>query len=676
MARYGEELRIVGGLGIKPRGGQYGRELLTVGMDATVVGQMLYVTGRGKLHVADISDPGEPHIVGELTGLGNSRQIAVNSGVAYVTAREDGLFIVDVTKPHEPELLCHYDSIEFATGVAVSGDVAFLACRNYGVELVNVSDPVHPVHISTVRTGEAQSVAARDGYLYTGVWGTCELVTVDVRDARKPVIAARAALDGYGDGVDVRGAYCFVATGHHSREFRYPGGSGITGKDTAQRRGPLSPGYGCGHGLEIFDIANPAEPVFVSRIKTPPFYRLGMDFWSVTVSSDYAFVADTHNGIFVVDVSDPRRPRFVAHRQLDYLRRRGCHDPVGGVALGPGTIYVPGIYSDVHVMAAPGLAATSEPEPDAPPIIAPHRLKPSAGYRIYRPEGQVHAVAVAGDSAITAAGSAGIHVVQIHPEIQKLTEQPTEGFAMDVKVLGDHVYVAEGRGGLSIWRYGPDASLTLVGRYRTRRATMRQVVIPPPGRVALLHVGANYLHVVDVADPLHPRCVLKDTRLGLLVGDQIADGFLGNRYACVFWHVSGLHWYDLQERSQPVYTGDNYACRIGAQNGIAFLEHEALVTYQGKYFLLDREETRPPDELPQFGVEGHDLTGKPCVFTDRLYVSNRPQGRVSVVDISDLTAPKLVDSLELEGNPGRIIVHADMALIPAGYQGLLVREAW
>ncbi|MFW9847277.1 MAG: hypothetical protein ACFFD6_11040, partial [Candidatus Thorarchaeota archaeon] len=66
--------------------------------------------------------------------------------------------------------------------------------------------------------------------------------------------------------------------------------------------------------------------------------------------------------------------------------------------------------------------------------------------------------------------------------------------------------------------------------------------------------------------------------------------------------------------------------------------------------------------------------GKPCIFGDRLYVSNRPQGRVSVVDISDLEAPKLVDSLELEGNPGRIIVHGDIALIPAGYQGLLVRE--
>jgi hypothetical protein len=399
-----------------------------------------------------------------------------------------------------------------------------------------------------------------------------------------------------------------------------------------------------------------------------------MDFWSVTVSGDYAFVADTHNGVFVVDVSNPRDPFFVAHRQLGYLRRRGCHDPVGGVALGKGTIYVPGIYSDVHVMAAPALAVTPEPESDTPPVIAPHGLESSERYRIYRPEGQVHAVACADDKAIVAAGSAGLHMVQLRPEIQKIGEQATEGFAMDVKMLGDYVYVAEGRGGLSIWRYQPGSSLILAGRYRARRATVRQVVIPPPGTYALLHVGASYLHVVDISNPSNATCVLRDTHVGLLVGDQIADGLLESRYACVFWHVSGLHWYDLREGSQPAYTGDSYPYRIGAQNGIAFLEHQALVTYQGKYFLLDREETRPPDELPQYGVEGHDLVGKPCIFGDRLYVSNRSEGVVSVLDISDLKAPKLVDSLELEGNPGRIVVYADMALIPAGVQGLLVRE--
>ncbi|MBM4087475.1 MAG: hypothetical protein FJ272_21995, partial [Planctomycetes bacterium] len=326
-------------------------------------------------------------------------------------------------------------------------------------------------------------------------------------------------------------------------------------------------------------------------------------------------------------------------------------------------------YSDLHVVAAAGLATPPTPEPDHPPVIPPREPQPKGRFGVYQPDGQVYAVAFAGDTALVAAGSAGLHVVQLWPEIKKLAEHPTEGFCMDVKVLGDRAYVAEGKGGLSIWAPQPLARL---GRYRADAATVKQVVIPPPAKYALLHVGQNALHIVDVSDPSDVTCVLKDSRLGLLYGDQIADGLLEGRYACVFWHATGAYWYDLYGGPKPVYSGDSHGHRLDAQNGMAFLEHEALMTHRGKYFLLRRDERRPPDELPQFGVEGHNLSGKPCRFGNRLYIANRFTGRVTVLDIADIKKPKLLDSFELEGNPGRIVVHKGAVIIPAGYQGLLV----
>jgi hypothetical protein len=185
-------------------------------------------------------------------------------------------------------------------------------------------------------------------------------------------------------------------------------------------------------------------------------------------------------------------------------------------------------------------------------------------------------------------------------------------------------------------------------------------------------VGANILQVVDVSAPSDVRCILRDSRLGLLYGDQIADGLLEGRYACAFWHVSGLYWYDLYGGPRPVYTGDNYGHRFDAQNGVALLAREALVVWRGKYFLLDRKETRPPEALPQYGVEGCDLSGKPCVFGDRLHLSNRFTGKVTVLDIADIRKPRLLASYELEGNPGRVGMHKGVVVIPAGYQGLLV----
>ena len=158
-----------------------------------------------------------------------------------------------------------FDTVEFATGLAISGNILFVACRHYGVQLIDVSVPSAPRHLSTVRTGEAQSVVARNGYLYTGVWATSEVVTVDVRDPWNPVITARTPLDGYGDGVDVEGDMLYVATGHHSRE--------------TPRKQQGDPGFGRGHGLELLDISDPAHPRWVSRVKFPPLYEIGNDMW-------------------------------------------------------------------------------------------------------------------------------------------------------------------------------------------------------------------------------------------------------------------------------------------------------------------------------------------------------------------------------------------------------------
>ena len=48
-----------------------------------VAGNRLYATGRGRFHVLDISIPSKPVSLGELTGLGNTRQLVVKDTIAY-----------------------------------------------------------------------------------------------------------------------------------------------------------------------------------------------------------------------------------------------------------------------------------------------------------------------------------------------------------------------------------------------------------------------------------------------------------------------------------------------------------------------------------------------------------------------------------------------------------------
>ncbi|MDD4871569.1 MAG: hypothetical protein PHR77_13510 [Kiritimatiellae bacterium] len=667
---YGKELQIVGKLDIGPC------------MDAAVCGNRAYFIGQEKLYLADISEPAHPRITGTLAGLGNTRQIVVARDVAYVSSRADGLFVISVKDSTAPKLLCHYDSIEWATGLAISGDILFIACRNFGVELVDISNPQKPRHLSTVRTGEAQSVVARNEWLYSGVWGTSEIVVTDIHNPRRPHITSRVPLDGYGDGVDVRGNFLYAATGHHSR---------------APHKTDNDPGFGCGHGLEIFDISDPAKPVFVSRVKFPKLYQLGNDMWGVTISGKYAFVADTYNGIFVVDVSDPRKPFFVAHRQLPLfnsgklprIRPNGEIEPlkqqpsgssqnlpgfVGGLALAQNYIYAAGGWTDLHIIAAPDLACPPTVEINTPPLIPPLQAEKEQGYRRYRPDGQVYAVGSLGDSGVAACGISGIHVIQIWPKIKPLATYSTDDFATDICVLNNMVFVAEGTAGLSIWETSPAGELKITGRYHVKGQRVRHVVVPPPGKYALVQVGEGTLHIVDISNPTLPKFVLKDSHLGLLYGNQIMNGSIDNRYAAVFWHASGLYWYDLYGGSTPVYTGQIHENRFNPQNGVTVFKNQVLTTRRSGYVVFDRQEKRSLDELPLYRIKNHPLAGKTTIFQNRLYTANRDGGNVNVVDISNPSSPQLLESFVTEGNPGRIIANQKGFIVPDGYNGLLVYD--
>ncbi|MCB1078438.1 MAG: hypothetical protein KDM64_11485, partial [Verrucomicrobiae bacterium] len=436
-------------------------------MDVAVSGDRMYVIGDGKLHVADISEPLKPRLLGVLTGLGNTRQIALSGAVVFVGSREDGLFVIDASDAAKPVLLTHYDTIEFATGLALAGEVLFVACRQYGVELVDVSEPRHPKHLCAVRTGEAQSVAYHEGYLYAGVWGSSEVVTVDVRQARSPRMVSRVPLDGYGDGVEVRDGFLYAATGHHSREAH---------------AGEGDPGYGHGHGLEIFDLADPAQPAFLGRVKFPPFYAIGNDMWGVTVREGHAFVADTHNGIFLVDVRDPRNPKVIGRTQLPVPEGRSIPGFFGGLALGRDCIYGAGGWTDLHLIPVPGLAQPVDPDTGTPPGTGPvEEPKNEALLTSWRSEGQVHAVAVAEeeDFAVAACGGAGLQVIRLgEASLEPVEAVPTEDFATDVCLLGRLVYASEGTGGLSIWELTGEGKLVRKGTYRVPGGRVRYAAVP------------------------------------------------------------------------------------------------------------------------------------------------------------------------------------------------------
>jgi hypothetical protein len=664
------------------------------GMDVVRDGNHLFMLQERNLAILSVEDPARPKKVGKLENVGNLRQVVVRGDVAYITAREDGLFVVDVSDRTSPELLSHYDTTEFATGIALSGQFAFVAQRWFGVEIVDISDPAKLRHVSVVRVGEAQSCVVSDGYLYAGAWEECRVAICDVRNPANPKVIAEVELNGRGDGLCVENGILYAAYGHHQ-----PGAEHSLN----------DPRYGNGNGMEIYDVSNPAEPKHLSRVQLAwQYYYSWPDTWRVKLAFPYAYLYHTHNGVFILDVSDPRQPEELAQiriprypgekgfrklstedksgvrpKALPFDPEKVCYSPVCGLETVDGHMYFTGLFTDLHIFKNDDLvrAVVDESNETGKPkasgdfhgvtALEPLGLK---NLSTYRPGGQVYA-AVARDGHIYAAcGSDGIHVLD--EDLRLLKQYPTEGFAMDVQVLGERqLYAAQGSEGLVC--YATDGGeLKRVNSYKTDRP-IRQVRVAPNGRYAVVHAGGGGYEILDVSDWIE----IKRTEQvrgwgGLVYYRQLCNGFIADRYICGTWCAGRTFMSDLGG-DEPANLPDPLALLPDMRwGGYAACGEYALVTRDGGYsFYKPLQEGEYEFDLPVHRIpDGPDFRGKPTVRDNILVACNRIDGEVTVVEIMDLKAPKLVRSFKISGNPDLAFIGDGYVMIPAGRQGLIKFE--
>lgn len=637
-------------------GSELKRESLGLGpsMDVTVVGDLAYAIGKGELRILEAGRPTNP-VIGRLKGLGNTRQIVISGGYAFITAREDGLFIVDVREPASPKLVHHYDTAELATAIAVSGQVAAVGNRFAGIEFLDVSDPRRPRFLSTIRVGEVQSVVFKDSWLYAGTWSEKEIVVIDASDPSKPRKAAAIPLEGNGDGLDVNGDVLAAATGHHARKQGRPQ--------------PGDEAFGHGHGVEFFDVSVPDRPRRLSRLDFPPFYRIGMDMWGVTLSSGHAFVNDSHNGVFVFDVSDPTKPRGIGWAQLPAIG--GDPGPVAGLALGNGRIFLAGAHDDLHVVESPVAIAATPPtgtlKPPPPPGVG---AKTASGAYLF--EGAARSVAAWDENhLLLAAGSAGLQVIKHDPDgLKHVASYPTNGFARDVTSRLDRVYVAESLGGLSVWRRLADGKLTRTGAYVPSGRSVTQVTLADEGRVAFLAVGPNALQVVRLEADDTFRLIAEEKMNGLFYRDPFTAVTTDGKRLLVQWHAVGLHEF-IAEDGQVRRTGRSYQAPMDTECGAVPWGQKWLATSRSGIFLLEEgpdaafrtTRVKRPDDL--------SLPGKPSFGGGMIFISDPFLGDVSALDMSKPGEPKLVGRMLTNGHPGRVLFHHGKAIVPAGREGLL-----
>lgn len=660
------------------------------GMDVVRDGKHLFMLQERNLVILSVENPDQPTVVGKLEGLGNLRQIVVREDVAYITAREDGVFVIDLSDRAAPKLLSHYDSIEFATGIALYGQYAFVAQRWFGVEIIDISNPKKLRHVSVVRVGEAQSCVVSDGYLYAGAWEECRVAICDVRNPANPKLVSEVELNGRGDGLCVENGVLYAAYGHHQPGAEYS---------------LDDPRYGAGNGMEFYDVSDPAQPIQLSRVQFAWRYYYGWpDTWRVKLAFPYAYLYHTHNGVFIFDVTDPAQPKELAQiriplhpgdkgfRELKTEDKSGvrpvaipfdptkvCYSPVCGLEAVDGYLYFTGLFTDLHIFKNDELVrAISNGEGHTSKLevsgdFHDAEALESIGLKslaTYRPGGQVYAAVEHEGRIYAACGSDGIHVLNEDLELQR--EYPTSGFAMDVQIQEGRLYAAQGSEGLV--RYKVDgAGIDRQASYETNQA-IRQVRVAPNGRFAVVQAGGGGYEILDVSESQGIKLAKQERGWGGLVYyRQLGNGFIEDQVVCGTWCAGRTFMSDLSG-GEPSNLPDPLGLLPDMRRGgYAACGKYALVTRNGGYsFYEPLREGEYDFEVPVYRIPGGPaFYGKPTVRGNILVACNRIDGDVTVVDISDLKAPKLIWQGKVSGNPDLAFIGEEYVLIPAGRQGLI-----
>ena len=662
---------------------------------AAISGDWLFSIGRGSFVTADISDRRHPKKVAEVTGLRETRQIALSEDgkYAFVTGRQCGVFVIDVLDPRKPTLAAVYNSVEMATGITVSGHFAFIANRQYGVEAVDISDPCAPRHTAMIRCGEAQSCRVWGQYLFLGLWGERRIDIFDISDLGAAAPVARIALDGKGDDMavclsaDGKRLLLYAATGQHP--------AGVEARLAAEDLR-----YGQGNGMEIFDVTDPHAPVRLSGVKTDGrYYYPANDYWAVRVSHSedgrtFAFLVNTYNGVFVYDVSDPGEPVRLAHVWLPipkgspnfvphgagwkserslFLPFDGENEifsPVGDVELAPGVMYVCGVFNDVFALPCPEWCARLPQAPRYPFREGDYYRLPADRYGLFSlrhsaPGGQIFSVVPTGERLILACGSEGITVTD--RELRVISRHPTPYAVQHLSLRGDRLFSCETQGGLCEYRV-TDGGVKEVRRWSPDGgAVIRMALIGPDCRWALLQADGAVLIALDLGTG---QTAQKWRTRGLMYYRNLSPGLVGGRYATVqanggehfIFDFAGGMPVPARILSKPHTTMRSNETPFGG--GLLSVGKNGFVIYDPARQIADGQFPARDVPLPA------GWTGKATVDGSLLMLAERISGRVSFADLSDPAHPVPLCSFVLPGNPDLIASDAEYVYLPAGYQGV------
>jgi len=263
------------------------------GYDIHLDGPLAFISGYSSgghvFSIINVGDSTHPSRVGVCPTPDFGMGIWVNptSEVAYVANYRCGLAAVDIVNLGVPTLRSTILKAGFAYKVQVQEDYAYVADDGVGLVVLDVSTPgsIHEVaSIDSTRDMMTRTIAVRDSFAVMGWLTHPWLRVVDVSDPRDPHKVAACDLFNPAEDMVWRDSILYVA-------------------EIAR--------------LQIVNVVRPRQPVLIGTCVVGDLDQAGL--W---LQNDSLYLAGPYDGIYVVDVSDPRNPSSV--KVLSGVSAWGC----------------------------------------------------------------------------------------------------------------------------------------------------------------------------------------------------------------------------------------------------------------------------------------------------------------------------------------------------------------
>lgn len=568
-----------------------------------VVGDLVFVAdGSSGLAVMDITDLTAPTLLGSYDTPGNAVGVTVAGDLAFVADNTAGLYLIDTSDPTNPSLLATYGTP--CSGVAVAGDHAYIT--DGGLTVIDITDPTNPTLAGTYTgTGSATAVAV-DGDLAFVADGAFGLSVIDITDPTNPVLAGTYDTPGTAHSVAVAGDLAFVA------DFDA--------------------------GLQVIDITDPTMPTLVGSYDTPVLA------YGVAVAGDLVLVGDGPTGLVTIDISDPTTPTLT-----------GTYDTPGiswGVAVAGDHAFVADYNAGLQVVRIANIV----PTPLEVGSVAP-------------PNVNFVDVAVDGNHAIVTAnfGQSTLRVIDItDPTVPaEIGSADTPGEANNVAVAGDHAFVAAGTAGLRVFDISDPANPTEIGSVATPGDALDVAVAGDHALVA----DDTSLRLIDISDPANPGLLGAVTYGGGIIAVAV-DGDL----AAVAGSFNGLRMIDISNPALPVEIG-SLTGGLANVRGVAIAGDHVFATCAAVGYGLHAVDITDPTTPTLVGSFASNSCWDVKVFGDYAFVASFNSG-VLICDISAPDSPVEIAQFTGNGTAFDVAVAGDHLFVANGFWGLSVLQCY